>query len=151
MLTCHSPAEIAAVMKTIPSDDGVKSQVRLLFDALFVTGSPLLTQMKSKLSVLQKAVTPTGGDGQLALLCCVEHYIADIDHEQLKFTAHVLKFLYDDDVVEEDVMIAWADKASCAKACGIAVDATKSAAVRKAAQPIIEWLKSAESDDEDED
>ena len=147
----HSPAEVAAVMKTIPSDDGVKTQVRILFNALFDTDSPLLSQLKAKLAVLQRTVAPTGGPGQLSFLCATEQYLADRDHAQLKYTAHILKFLYDEDVVEEESMIKWADAEDCAKRFGVTVDSGKSAAVRKAAAQIIEWLKNAESDDEDED
>ena len=40
---------------------------------------------------------------------------------------------------------------SRAERFGVTVDSGKSAAVRKAAAQIIEWLKNAESDDEDED
>ena len=145
----HSPAEVAAVLKTVPSDDGARTQVRILFHALFDTESPLLSQMKAKLAVLQRAVAPAGAPGQLSFLCATEQYLADRDHAQLKYTAHILKFLYDEDVVEEESMIGWADAADCAKRCGVAVDAARSAAVRKAAAQIIEWLKNAESDDED--
>ena len=105
--------------------------------------------MKAKLAVLQRAVAPAGAPGQLSFLCATEQYLADRDHAQLKYTAHILKFLYDEDVVEEESMIGWADDADCAKRCGVAVDAARSAAVRKAAAQIIEWLKNAESDDED--
>lgn len=147
----HSPSEITAIMKTIPSNSGLRGQVRILFRALFDAKSLLLSQMKSKLDVLQKAIASTGNVGQMAFLCAVEHYLAELAHDQVKYTAHILKFLYDEDVLEEEVLINWADNAQSCDENGLEVSYEKSKAVREAASKIIEWLKNAESDDEDED
>jgi translation initiation factor 5 len=61
----------------------------------------------------------------------------------------VLQVLYDEDIVEEELIVAWHDKASAGKTLGI--DADAAAAVRKAAAPFVEWLKEAESDDESDE
>lgn len=63
--------------------------------------------------------------------------------------ALVLKVLYEEDIVEEDLIVAWYDKAAAGRALGIEPEAA--AAVRSAAKPFVEWLKEAESDDEDSD
>lgn len=60
--------------------------------------------------------------------------------------ALVLQALYDEDIVEEDLIVAWAAKPSAGKALG--VDAVAAGAVRKAAKPFVDWLEEAESDEE---
>ena len=59
----------------------------------------------------------------------------------------MLKVLYDEDVVEEDVILAWHDKAGAGAVVGVAPAA--GAAVRDAARPLVDWLREAESDDEE--
>ena len=63
--------------------------------------------------------------------------------------ALVLKALYDDDIVEEELITAWYDKANIGKVLGI--DAAAAAAVREAAKPFVEWLKEAESDEDSDE
>ena len=63
--------------------------------------------------------------------------------------ALVLKVLYDEDVVEEDIILAWHAKAGAGAVVGVAPAA--GAAVREAAQPIVDWLREAESDDSEEE
>lgn len=60
--------------------------------------------------------------------------------------ALVLQALYDEDIVEEDLIVAWHAKPSAGKVLG--VDASAAAAVREAAKPFVEWLEEAESDEE---
>ncbi len=61
----------------------------------------------------------------------------------------VLKALYDDDVVEEDIILAWHDKAGAGAVVGVSPAA--GAAVREAARPFVEWLREAESDESDDE
>ena len=60
-----------------------------------------------------------------------------------------LKLLYDEDIVEEELISAWFDKPTAGKVLG--VDAKAAKVVRANAEPFVEWLQSAESEDEDED
>ena len=60
--------------------------------------------------------------------------------------ALVLQALYDEDIVEEDLIVAWHAKPSAGKVAG--VDASAAAAVREAAKPFVAWLEEAESDEE---
>ena len=58
----------------------------------------------------------------------------------------MLQALYDEDIVDEDLIVAWYGKPSAAKALG--VEPSAAAAVREAAKPFVEWLEEAESDEE---
>lgn len=68
---------------------------------------------------------------------------------QLVQVALVLKVLYDEDVVEEDIILAWHAKSGAGAVVGVAPAA--GAAVREAAKPIVDWLREAESDDSEEE
>jgi translation initiation factor 5 len=64
--------------------------------------------------------------------------------------ALVLQVLYEEDIADEELIVAWYDKAAAGRALGIEPEVA--AAVRAAAEPFVEWLKEAESDEEsDED
>ena len=60
-----------------------------------------------------------------------------------------LKAMYDDDLAEDEIIVAWGGKADAAKGLGVTPEAA--AAVRKAAGPVIEWLQEDEDEDEEDD
>lgn len=62
---------------------------------------------------------------------------------------HVLKALYDEDIVEEEIITAWHAHPGTGKALGVPAAAAEK--VRKAAAPFVEWLEEAESDEESEE
>ena len=53
--------------------------------------------------------------------------------------SQALKALYDEDIVDEDLILAWADKPIAGKVLGIPAATAK--AVREAASMFVEWLK----------
>ena len=67
---------------------------------------------------------------------------------------HVLKSMYDNDIVAEEIILAWHSRPNMGKALGVLpADGEK---VRKAAAPYIEWLEeeaeeSSEEESEEED
>jgi translation initiation factor 5 len=63
--------------------------------------------------------------------------------------ALVLKALYDEDIVEEELITGWYDKPAVGRSLGI--EPAAAAAVREAAAPFVDWLKEAESDEEEDD
>ena len=69
--------------------------------------------------------------------------------ERCKEVALVLKAMYDDDLAEDEIIVAWGGKADAAK--GLGVPAAAAAAVRKAAGPVIDWLQEDDEDDEDDE
>ena len=56
--------------------------------------------------------------------------------------------LYDDDVVVEVVILKWDETKKAARALGVPSAGAKE--VRKAAFPIVDWLRNAESDSDEE-
>ncbi|KAJ3056961.1 hypothetical protein HK097_002339 [Rhizophlyctis rosea] len=83
---------------------------------------------------------------QKGLLGGVERLVGHNHKELLPKVAMVLKALYDEDLVEEEVMLAWGEKASKKY-----VDRKVSKEIREKAQPFLNWLKEAEEEDDDED
>lgn len=63
--------------------------------------------------------------------------------------AVALKAIYDAEIVEEEIILAWAARKDAAKVLGVPADGA--AAVRKGVAPVVEWLHEAESDEEDEE
>jgi translation initiation factor 5 len=86
---------------------------------------------------------------QVALLFSLEGVIAkqdaDLRASLSKAIPLVLQALYEQDVVEEDAVLAWAAAPSSPNA------ASEDSDFRVKAAPFIEWLKNAEEDDEDEE
>lgn len=69
--------------------------------------------------------------------------------ERLKEAPYLLKQLYETDLVEEDVILAWAQKSDAGKLLGVPADGGK--AVRKAVAQVVEWLQSQEDEEDEED
>ena len=140
----HDAAETAAYL--LGSKLGVDNPelgVHFLVEALFDDEKPMAPQIKSKKDFLVKAC---GEDAklQMALLCAVELYVTETATAEFKKLPGVLKELYDGDVVEEEVILKWGGDAKAAKKFG--VDAKTGEAVRKQAEPFIEWLQQSEDE-----
>jgi translation initiation factor 5 len=71
----------------------------------------------------------------------------------LKFFPVILKQLYDEEMIDEAVLLEWADDSVrndySAEASMMTDDTLE--ALRKAAQPFVVWLQEAEEDDEEDD
>lgn len=57
--------------------------------------------------------------------------------------------MYDEEIVAEELIIAWYGKPSASKVLGVPAPAAQ--AVRKAAAKFVEWLQEAESDEESDE
>jgi translation initiation factor 5 len=62
----------------------------------------------------------------------------------------VLKMMFEEDIIDEAIIIGWYEKTSAAAVMGVTPeDAT---AIRDAGQPVVQWLEEAESEtDSDEE
>ena len=84
---------------------------------------------------------------QKYLLGGYEKLVGDVFKEKLFGQAlKILKQLYDEDIVEEEVILEWAAKASKKY-----VSKEVSKKIREKVEPFIKWLKEAEVEDEDDD
>jgi translation initiation factor 5 len=82
---------------------------------------------------------------QKALLGGTERFVGkDHPDKLIPTVSAILAAFYNEDIITEEVLMAWGSKASKKY-----VDLSTSKKVRKAAQKFLEWLAEAESEDED--
>ncbi|KAG8531510.1 uncharacterized protein KY384_003139 [Bacidia gigantensis] len=101
-------------------------------------------QIPKRASMLKKMIT--SDRHQKALLGGTERFVGKEHPKLIAQVPKILLALYQEDLVTEEVLKPWASKASKKY-----VDISTSKKVRKAAEPFIEWLNNAESDDDSED
>eukprot|EP00244_Chara_vulgaris_P008041 TRINITY_DN3040_c0_g2_i3.p1 TRINITY_DN3040_c0_g2~~TRINITY_DN3040_c0_g2_i3.p1 ORF type:complete len:487 (-),score=128.53 TRINITY_DN3040_c0_g2_i3:70-1530(-) len=124
-----------------------KEGISILFQALFDgVGKGLSKQVKAKKLLLSKAVVAESA--QRYLLDAIEVHCGITVPDAAKEVPLVLKVLYDEDVLEEDEILAWYDEGT--KSAGDMVSKSVAALVRKHATPLIEWLRSAEAESDEE-
>lgn len=105
--------------------------------------------VKQKASMLSHfGTTPKD---QLAQLFGLEYVMAMMMPERMKEYPQILKVLYDEDVVEEEIIVGWFEQpAASQKALGITAEGGEE--VRKTCEAFVDWLQEEESEeDEDED
>lgn len=83
---------------------------------------------------------------QKALLGSFERLVGVIKSELLSQISMILQALYNNDLVDEEALLAWREKPSKKYA-----SKEISAQVRAKAKPFFDWLEEAESDEDDED
>ncbi|KAF8083323.1 hypothetical protein N665_0781s0001 [Sinapis alba] len=113
-----------------------------LFSALFFSEgkgfAKEVVKKKKYLLALMMMENDAGAPQQMVLLNAIESFCVKANPEAAKEVALVIKGLYDEDLLEEDVIFGWYKK-------GI-----KSSPVMKNVTPFIEWLQNAESESEEE-
>ncbi|MCJ1277263.1 hypothetical protein MMC21_005074 [Puttea exsequens] len=104
----------------------------------------IVTQIPTRASMLKKMITSERHEK--AFLGGTERFVGK-DHPKLvKEVPKILLGYYNEDLVSEDVLKNWGSKKSHKY-----VDLSTSKKVRKAAEPFLEWLNTAESDEESEE
>lgn len=116
--------------------------VQVLAQTLFT--DDIIDEIPEHTGLLSKLVT--SDKHQKALLGGIERFVGLTQPQLIPQIPKILHALYDDDILEEDIIIAWGSKASKKY-----VDKETSKKVRKAAKSFIEWLENAESESESED
>ncbi|KAK9917141.1 hypothetical protein WJX75_001258 [Coccomyxa subellipsoidea] len=145
-----SAANIAAELKTVDVQGGHIGRMRVLYEALFGDldeGVKVAGQVKARKDILLAAGSDTAM--QLAQLVALEYLLGTAIPARIKEVAMVLKVLYDEDIVEEALILGWYQRADAGKVLGIEPEAA--AAVRAVAKPLVEWLQEAESEEESSD
>ena len=148
---CDSAASMKdAISKAMKSVEGGPAQrMKILYSAFFeeMNGeSSLAAAIKSKTSLL----LPYAQDpaGQLAQLVAVEYLLTGAQSARLREAPIILKVLYDEDLADEALIMAWYNKADAASVLNVAAEDGKK--VREASEKFINWLEEAESDEDDE-
>ncbi|VAI60385.1 unnamed protein product [Triticum turgidum subsp. durum] len=134
-------AATAAQLKGVLASSALppKDVMHALFEALFHgMGKGFAKEVVKNKKYLSAAVPDEGS--QMLLLQAIEAFCGKCSAEALKEVPVVLKALYDGDVLEEETIVQWYNEA---------VAAGKNSQVVKNAKPVVEWLQSAESDDDE--
>lgn len=113
----------------------------VLFDANVVKDG----QVKTYRGVLLR-FTVNDQKAQRYLLGGIEQLIEKNEAELLPKAAHILKNLYDADILEEEAILAWGAKPSHKY-----VSKALSKQILEKCDPVIQWLKEADEESEDED
>lgn len=129
---------------------GLAERAKLVYVALFANlgDYKLGPAIESRAEVL----TAEAGDDaskQVAQLVALEYLLVKVLPGKIKQTAAALKALYEEDVVVEDVLLAWYEKSGAATVLGI--DGDQATRVRAAAEPFITWLQEASDEEDDSD
>lgn len=85
---------------------------------------------------------------QACNLIALEHYVTTVEPEYMSEMPFLLKMLYEEDLVEDHVIVQWGGAAKAAKKYGVDVDSA--AKVRESCEKVLEWLDE-DSDEEDEE
>mmetsp|Transcript_28654 Transcript_28654/g.46039 ORF Transcript_28654/g.46039 Transcript_28654/m.46039 type:complete len:378 (-) Transcript_28654:174-1307(-) len=117
----------------------------LLESTIDVTDPKSVPDQFVKNAKMYSQVVTNEQSGNLMLLC-IEELVGVVEKKLLPRTPIILQKLYDEDVLEEEHIIKWAE--SPLETSLIARDTAIE--VRKAAKPFVTWLQEAEEDDDDE-
>ncbi|GLC41065.1 hypothetical protein PLESTB_000947300 [Pleodorina starrii] len=143
-----APTIVKEVKAMTGVEGGLAGKMRVLYEACVGLGDSRMDQvLKARKNIF--AQFAQDAQSQLAQLIALEYIFAVAAPGRLKEAAYALKMLYELDLVEEDVILAWAQKADAGKLLAVPADGGK--AVRKAVEPVVEWLQQQSDDDGEED
>lgn len=134
-----TPTQLKAVLasSTLPPQDVMNALLEALFDGV---GKGFAKEVVKNKKYLAVAVPDEAA--QVLLVQAIEAFGGKCNPEVLKEVPVVLKALYDGDILEEETIVDWYNAA---------VAAGKDSQVVKNAKPFVEWLQSAESEEEDDE
>jgi translation initiation factor 5 len=134
-----TPTQLKAVLasSTLPPQDVMNALLEALFDGV---GKGFAKEVVKNKKYLAVAVPDEAA--QILLVQAIEAFGGKCNPEALKEVPVVLKALYDGDILEEETIVDWYNAA---------VAAGKDSQVVKNAKPFVEWLQSAESEEEDDE
>ncbi|KAI9038618.1 translation initiation factor eIF5 [Aspergillus affinis] len=104
----------------------------------------IVKQIPSRAGLLKKMITSERHEK--SFLGGTERFVGENRPELLSQIAPILLGYYENDIVSEETLKAWGAKASKKY-----VDISTSKKVRKAAEPFLQWLETAESEEEESD
>mmetsp|Transcript_3244 Transcript_3244/g.10155 ORF Transcript_3244/g.10155 Transcript_3244/m.10155 type:complete len:426 (-) Transcript_3244:52-1329(-) len=150
-----SVAELSKLVKTIATNCGLprKDRVSIAFESIVggVSDAAELRALISKHARFLKRVMKHVDESERALVAAVERFVCE--GGLVSLTSLLLRFLYDEDILEEETVLAWASATSRDELAHPSVTEAMAAEVRAAAEQFVNWLKEAdeESDDDSSD
>ena len=128
----------------------VPAKMQIMYGCLFgdnADGSSLIKAFQKHERVLHELA----GDpaSQLAQMMALEALLASspASGKSRKEVPLVLKFLYEEDIIDEAIIIGWHHKANASSVLG--VDEAAAEEIRKSAEPVVAWLEEASTDEDD--
>lgn len=121
---------------------GKSKTVQVLVQVIF--NEEIISQIGVRVGLLQKFVT--GEKHQKSLLGGIERLIGISFPSLVPKVPVILKLLYDEDLLDEDVILKWGAKPSKRY-----VDKETSKKIKKEAKPFLTWLEEAEEESSEED
>lgn len=132
-----SPKKLLSYIKS--SNGSPQEIMNAYFEALFDgVGRGFSKEALMKKGYLSRVVQDE--NSQSMLLGAIEAFCNNARAEAVKEVSLVLKVLYDEDILEEDIIFQWYDKGS----------AGNTSQLWKTVKPFVEWLKSAEAESDEE-
>mmetsp|Transcript_40084 Transcript_40084/g.102574 ORF Transcript_40084/g.102574 Transcript_40084/m.102574 type:complete len:482 (+) Transcript_40084:573-2018(+) len=139
----RSAEDAATALAKMEVPGGPVGTARLMWDVIFGGDEePLSGKIADKAEYIKAHLSDA--NSQLIMLGGLEHYVTVAAPEQIKELPKVLKVLYDDDLCEEEVILAWNKRTAIAEPAG--VTEKQAEAARLVATPIIKWLEEADED-----
>lgn len=121
----------------------VSNKAPMILCELIFDKSKILSQIKSHKRLMIR-FTNDNQKAQKYLMGGIEKTIESLD--LMAKTAHILKAFYDEDILDEEVILEWGKK--CSKKY---VSKEMSEMIHKKAEPFLTWLKEAEEESEEDD
>jgi translation initiation factor 5 len=155
-----SPIDMDAIRNAFVQVPGnMPSKVVALYTSLFESfvlgkeSKSLHKEFESKATILHEFASDPAS--QLAQLMAFEVLIsqglsAGTSPKLQREVPLILKFLFEEDIIDEDIIIGWHHKAGASSVLGVSSEHAKD--IRSAAKPVVVWLEEAETDESsDED
>ncbi|ORY36883.1 hypothetical protein BCR33DRAFT_683299, partial [Rhizoclosmatium globosum] len=146
MLASNDPESDIAIMDKASELSIKDSKAIIILMQLLFTSDMLLANQISHHAALLHYFVKKSEKGQKALLGGIETFVStEEDGREVLFAqvALILKAFYDEELLEEEVVLAWGDKPSKKY-----VDKKVAKQIREKAEPFLHWLRNAEVEDE---
>jgi translation initiation factor 5 len=141
------PLGLLDLLGELEVSGGLVGRMKVFYAALLGGGEGKLAD---RMAPLDKYILALKRDDkhQASNLIALEHYLTQVEPDRLVEMPFLLKMLYEEDLVEDQVIIAWGAAPAVARKHG--VDKTSAERIREVSQKVLEWLDE-DSDEEDEE
>ena len=142
-----TPTDMGAIREAFAELPGnMPAKLVVLYSSLFSESEEeaLFQLVQKKSPVLREFASDPAS--QLAQLMAFEALMATSFKNRMKEIPFILKHLFEEDIIDEEIIIGWHHKANAGAVLGVSPEDAK--AIRDAAQPIVQWLEEAETDED---
>ena len=129
---------------------GVEKDIKyhIAFQSVFTLN--ILEEFPKFKTLFKQMIAEDGQDGVKALIMAMVHFFVVTNPELEIAIPSFLKFAYEADILEEDLLLKWEDKKFKTDKKSSLYSKKNEKKFKKAAAKFFEWLKEAESDEEEE-